>query len=261
MKRILEMVGPPLLVLVIILALWSLAVRILDIPAFVLPGPERVFATAIMESERLMTGFRNTLIASSVGLLVATIVGVLGAVILSTSRILERALYPWAVVLQTVPVVAVAPLFVLWVGPGLVSVVLVAFIIALFPILANTLMGLVSTDPALIDLLKMQGAGRLAIFRKIRLPNSLPYFFTGMRISAGLAVIGTIVGEMVVGRGGAEAGLGYYVVFSATQLKTDFVFATIIVSTGLGIAFFLAMVGLSSLVMGRWHESELRLDR
>ena len=254
------MVGPPLLVLVIVLSLWSMAVRILELPTFVLPGPGRVFETAIVESERLMTGFRNTLIASTVGLVAATVVGVLGAVILSTSRMLERALYPWAVVMQTVPVVAVAPLFVLWVGPGLVSVVLVAFIIALFPILANTLMGLVSTDPALIDLLRMQGAGRMAIFRKIRLPNSLPYFFTGMRISAGLAVIGAIVGGMVVGRGGSEAGLGYYIVFSATQLKTDFVFATIIVCTGLGIAFFLAIVGLSSLIMGRWHESELRLD-
>ena len=260
MQRIVKFAGPPLLVLLIVLGLWSLAVRILDIPAFVFPGPERVFETAMIESERLTTGFRNTLIASTVGLLAATVVGVLAAVVLSTSRVLERALYPWAVVLQTVPVVAVAPLFVLWVGPGLISVVLVAFIIALFPILANTLMGLVSTEPALIELLKMQGAGRVAIFRKIRLPNSLPYFFTGMRISAGLAVIGTIVGEMVVGRGGEEAGLGYYVVFSATQLKTDFVFATIIVSTALGIAFFLAMVGLASLVMGRWHESELRLD-
>ena len=258
MRRIFELIGPPLLVLVIILGLWSLAVRLLGIPAFVLPSPEQVFETAIIESDRLMSGFRNTLVASTVGLLAATVVGVLGAIILSTSRVLERALYPWAVVLQTVPVVALAPLFVLWVGPGFVSVVLVAFIIALFPILANTLMGLVSTDPALIDLLRMQGAGRAVIFRKIRLPNSLPYFFTGMRISAGLAVIGTIVGEMVVGRGGEKAGLGYYVVFSATQLKTDFVFATIIVSTGLGIAFFLAMVGLSSLVMGRWHESELR---
>jgi NitT/TauT family transport system permease protein len=261
MKRALGLIGPPLLVLVIVLGLWSLAVRLLEIPAFVLPGPGRVLDTALVESERLLTGFRNTFIAATVGLAAATVVGVLGAVVLSTSRMLERALYPWAVVLQTVPVVAIAPLFVLWVGPGLVSVVLVAFIIALFPILANTLMGLVSTDPALIDLLKMQGAGRMAIFRKIRLPNSLPYFFTGMRISAGLAVIGTIVGEMVVGRGGSEAGLGYYVVFSATQLKTDFVFATIIVSTALGIAFFLAMVGLASLVMGRWHESELRLDR
>ena len=190
MRRILELIGPPLLVLVIVLGLWSLAVRLLAIPAFVLPGPEQVFETAIIESERLMSGFRNTLVASTVGLLAATVVGVLGAIILSTSRVLERALYPWAVVLQTVPVVALAPLFVLWVGPGFVSVVLVAFIIALFPILANTLMGLVSTDPALIDLLRMQGAGRAAIFRKIRLPNSLPYFFTGMRISAGLAAIG-----------------------------------------------------------------------
>lgn len=260
MRRVLELIGPPLVVLAVVLGVWSLAVRLIDIPAFVFPGPGRVVETAFIESERLITGFRNTLIASTVGLAAATAVGVVGAIVLSTSRMLERALYPWAVVLQTVPAVAVAPLFVLWVGPGLVSVILVAFIIALFPILANTLMGLVSTDPALVDLLKMQGAGRLTIFRKIRLPSALPYFFTGMRISAGLAVIGAIVGEMVVGRGGSEAGLGYFVVFSATQLKTDFVFATIIVSTALGIGFFLAMVGLASLVMGRWHESELRLD-
>ncbi len=253
--KIASFLAPPLVVLVILVTVWAGVTAVLDLPAYILPGPGRVLSATFEYGDRLLTGFRNTLIASALGLGMATLIGVVGAIILSLSRKLERAFYPWAVVLQTVPVVAVAPLFVLWVGPGIVSVTLVTFIIALFPILANTFMGLVSTNRALIDLLRMQGARKWTIFRKIQLPSSLPYFFTGMRISAGLAVIGAIVGEMVVGRGGSEAGLGYFVVFSATQLKTDFVFATIIISTALGVSFFLAMYGLSWVVLGKWHES------
>ena len=256
-KSTLSNILPPIFVLVFLLAVWSLAVVIFEPPPFILPGPGRTVQAAISNMDRLKIGLRNTFIESVVGISAAVILGSFGAILMSMSKHFERAMYPWAVVLQTTPIVAVAPLIVLWFGPGIFSVMLIAFIIALFPILANTLMGLVSTDRALIDLLRMQGASKLEIFWKIQIPSALPYFFTGLRISAGLGVIGAIVGEMTVGRGGAEAGLGYYVMFSSTQLKTDFLFSTILLSTALGVSFFVVAYIFSWLALHKWHESAI----
>jgi NitT/TauT family transport system permease protein len=250
-------VVPPTIVFVVLLFVWWAAVRIIQPQAYIFPSPGRVFEAARLESDRLWIGFRNTLYASVVGFLAALVVGVFSALILSLSRTIERAFFPWAVLLQTVPAVAVAPLFVLWFGPGRQSVTLVAFTITLFPILANSLAGLRSADTALVDLIRLRGRrpNSLFTFTKIRIPSSLPYLFTGLRISAGLAVIGAIVGEVVVGRGGPEAGLGYWVTFGITQLKTDFVFAVIGVSSALGIGFFLTVTAISNRVLKNWHES------
>ncbi len=256
-KNILTNFGPPLLLLIVFVAAWWIGILIFDPPAFVVPSPARTVNAAISNSERLQIGLRNTFIESVVGITAAVVLGVLGAVIMSSSKHIERALFPWAVALQTTPSVAIAPLIVLWVGPGIISVMLIAFIVAVFPILANTLMGLASTDRALIDLLRMQGASKSTIFWKIKIPSALPYFFTGLRISAGLGVIGAIVGEMTVGRGGSEAGLGYYVMFSSTQLRTDFLFSTILLSTMLGLSFFFVAYLLSWLALRKWHESAL----
>lgn len=255
LRNTLSTVLPPVLVLIALLVIWAGAVAIFKPPPFILPSPARTINAAIVNVEKLKIGLRNTFIESVIGILTATFIGVLASILMSLSRHLERAFFPWAVVLQTTPVVAIAPLIVLWVGPGVISVIIITFIIALFPILANTLMGLVSTDKALIDLLRMQGASKFTIFWKIQIPSALPYFFTGLRISAGLGVIGAIVGEMTVGRGGKEAGLGYYVMFSSTQLKTDFLFSTILLSTSLGVAFFIVAYIASWLVLRKWHES------
>ncbi|MEX2625795.1 MAG: ABC transporter permease [Ilumatobacteraceae bacterium] len=248
---------PPLLVLVVLVSVWWAAIRIIQPQAYIFPSPGRVWDAAITDSDRLWTGFRNTLYASVVGYLAATAVGVLASLVLSLSRTIERAFFPWAVLLQTVPAVAVAPLFVLWFGPGRGSVMLVAFTITLFPILANSLAGLRSADVALVDLIRLRGRrpNSLFTFTKIRIPSSMPYLFTGLRISAGLAVIGAIVGEIVVGRGGPEAGLGYWVTFGTTQLRTDFVFAAIAVSSALGITFFLTVSAIGNRVLHNWHES------
>lgn len=260
MSRARKLVGavvPPALVFIVLMLIWWGAVRILQPQPYIFPSPGRVWEAARFDADRLWTGFRNTLYASVVGFLAATAVGVLAALLLSLSRAIERAFFPWAVLLQTVPAVAVAPLFVLWFGPGRGSVMLVAFTITLFPILANSLAGLRSADAALVDLIRLRGRrpNLLFTFTKIRIPASLPFLFTGLRISAGLAVIGAIVGEIVVGRGGPEAGLGYWVTFGTTQLRTDFVFATIAVSSALGITFFLTVSAVSNRVLRNWHDS------
>lgn len=255
LKKVFSNILPPLLVLVVVILLWTLAIIIFEPKPFIFPGPDLVYKAFIDNSHLLRVAFLNTLGSAVIGIIGANILGIIAASFLSLSRLFEKALFPWFVVLQTTPIVAIAPLLALWTGPGKTSIILIAFIIGIFPILANTLMGLVSADKALIDLLKMQGASGWTIFYKIRVPSALPYYFTGLRISGGLGVIGAIVGEMVVGRGGPEAGLGYYVVFSSTQLKTSFLFSTIILSTVLGISFFAITYLLSWLVMRNWHES------
>lgn len=262
LRSIVASVAPQLIVLVVVIFVWWAAVRILDPKPFIFPSPGRVLDTTVNDFDRLWTGFKNTLYASVVGFFFATAVGVGAALFLSLSRMLERAFFPWAVLLQTVPAVAVAPLYVLWWGPGRQSVMLVAFTITLFPILANSLAGLRSADAALVDLIRLRGRRRNSwfTFSKIRIPSSLPYLFTGLRISAGLAVIGAIVGEIVVGRGGDEAGLGYWVTFGSTQLKTDFVFAAIAVSSALGITFFLLVSAAGNRVLRHWHESARMAD-
>ena len=259
-KKSLSIIAPPFIILVALLTSWAGAVELFNWPPFLVPGPALVVKAAIANIDRLERGLINTFTAAATGIAFAILIGVLVAIIMSLSRFLEIGFYPWAVVLQTTPVVAIAPLIVLWVGAGLSSVKLITFIIALFPILANTLMGLRSTDLALVDLLRMQGASMWTILYKIRIPSSLPFFLTGLRISAGLGVIGAIVGEMVVGRGGDESGLGYYVIFSSTQLKTDFLFATIILSTSLGVTFFALAYILGWLTLRKWHESAIAVE-
>lgn len=248
---------PPVLVLIGLLLLWWAAVAFFNPAPYMFPSPGRVLDAGINERSRLWTGFKNTLYASVVGFFAATVVGVAVAIMLSLSRPIERAFFPWAVLLQTVPAVAVAPLFVLWFGPGRQSVMLVAFTITLFPILANSLAGMRAADSALVDLIRLRGRrpNSWFTFSKVRIPSSLPYLFTGLRISAGLAVIGAIVGEVVVGRGGDQAGLGYWVTFGTTQLRTDLVFAAIAVSSALGITFFLVVASTANRVLRNWHES------
>ena len=262
LRSVIVSVAPQAIVLAVLIFVWWAAVRILDPKPFIFPSPGRVLDTAVTDADRLWTGFKNTLYASVVGFLFATAVGVGAALFLSLSRMLERAFFPWAVLLQTVPAVAVAPLYVLWWGPGRQSVMLVAFTITLFPILANSLAGLRSAAAAPVGPIRLprRRGESWFTFSKIRIPSSLPYLFTGLRISAGLAVIGAIVGEIVVGRGGEEAGLGYWVTFGSTQLKTDFVFAAIAVSSALGITFFLLVSALGNRVLKHWHESARMAD-
>lgn len=245
----------PLAALVILLALWEGLTRILALPAWLLPPPSAVAAAGAHEALPLWNAALTTGRSALVGFGLSAGVGVLAAVLLSSSRLLERALYPYTLFLQTVPIVAIAPLLVLWFGPGARAVAVSSFIVSLFPVIANTLSGLRSVDPALRDLFRLYGARRLATLWKLELPAALPHLFTGLRVASGLAVIGAIVGEFVAGFSEDAAGLGILVLASYRQLRTDLLFAAVLAASVLGLALFGAVSLTGSRLLRRWHPS------
>jgi NitT/TauT family transport system permease protein len=248
----------PVVTAVVFVGIWALIARLAFAHrAYLLPSPLATWKAAVNDRQRLWEGTRTTLIESAAGLGIALAIGTLAGVIMAQSRLLARALYPYAVVLQTVPIIAIAPVIVLWFHYGHSSVIAIATIVALFPILSNTYLGLISTDRGQIDLLRVHRAGRLFEFRELRVPAALPNLFAGLRISAGLAVVGTIVGEFLIGQGGPHAGLGVQIVVSEAQLDTALLFAEALMASLVGLVFFLAATVLSYRCLHNWHESVL----
>jgi NitT/TauT family transport system permease protein len=222
-----------------------------NVPALLLPRPSAVLRAASEESGTLLPALARTAGAALSGLALATIFGILSAVVLSTARWVERAFYPYAIFFQIVPIVAVAPLFVIWFGYGPRAVVAAAFVVSVFPVIANTLTGIQSVHPALRELFRLYRAGRMACLWKLELPSALPFMLSGLRIAAGLAVIGAIVGEFVAG-----GGIGNEVLAAMRGQKTDVVFAAILYASGLGLVLFGAVSGLSHVLLRHWHASQ-----
>ena len=244
-------IGPPLATFVVTTALAEAAVRASGVSALLLPAPSAVVRAAWSQSAILLPALAATTRCVLLGLAASAAFGVLAAVAFSSSRWVERAFYPYAIFFQIVPIVAIAPLLVIWFGYGPRAVVAAAFIVSVFPVIANTLAGLLSVDPALRDLFRLYGAGPWARLVKLELPWALPFLLTGLRIAAGLAVIGAIVGEFVGG-----GGLGVVVLGAMREQRTDLVFAAILHASALGLALF-ALVNLASwLALRRWHASE-----
>ena len=175
---------------------------------------------------------------------------------LSSSSLLRRAIYPYTVFFQTVPIVAIAPLLLFWLQSGLLPVAICAFIVSVFPVIANTLAGLLSTDPALVDLFRLYGAGKVPAMWKLRLPSALPNIFTGLRVAAGLAVIGSIVAEFLVGEIVGNVGLGVLVVYGIHQSHLDLAFAAVLLASFLGLLMFAAVNLASWWTLKTWHASE-----
>ncbi|MEZ4301219.1 MAG: ABC transporter permease [Polyangiaceae bacterium] len=255
-REIAAKVVPPLVALAVVLLVWEAAVRALDVPAYLMPPPSAVALAAKKDAAALGVGALTTARAALSGFALSGAVGVLIAIGLSSSRIAERAFYPYTVFLQTVPIVAIAPVLAVWFGPGLVAVSVCAFVVSVFPVIANTVTGLRSVDPALRDLFRLYGAGRGATLVKLTLPSALPNIVTGLRIAAGLSVIGTLVGELFAGFSEGAPGLGILVQTSAKQLRTDLLFAAVLSATGLGLLLFAAVDAVGARVLGRWHPSE-----
>jgi NitT/TauT family transport system permease protein len=210
-----------------------------------------VFASIWHDRHEFAVAVGNTGLAALIGFAMSAAGGVVLGVVLSSARWVERAFYPYAVFFQTVPIIAIAPLLVIWVGYGMPTVIASAFIVSLFPVIANTLDGLLSVDPALRDLFRLYGAGGLATLFKLRLPAALPNIMTGLRIGAGLAVIGAIVGEFI-----GSGGLGSLVDIAKTQQRTDKVFAAVLLASLLGLALFLLINAVSRRALRHWHASE-----
>ena len=242
---------PPLLSFVCVIALWEGAVRALHVPAFLVPPPSAVLAVAWTERSALASSLATTAEGAVLGFLLSASLGTLVGLLFSLSRWLERGLYPYALFLQTVPIVAVAPLLVLWFGPGLRAVAVSAFIVSVFPIIANTLAGLRSVDPRLSDLFRLYGATLGDTVLKLRLPSAIPSMATGFKVASGLSVIGAIVGEFVAGFSEGNAGLGITVLAAYRQLRTDLLFAAVLLASLLGLSLFALVSAASSLLLRR----------
>jgi NitT/TauT family transport system permease protein len=251
---------PPAVVFVVVAAAMEIIFRKLRasgaVPQFLMPWPSEVWQSLVEHRADLFLSLCTTAEAALIGFAASAVFGILTAIALSTSIVIRRAFYPYTVFFQTVPIVAIAPLLVIWFDPGLTSVSISAFVVSVFPVIANTLDGILSTDPALEDLFTLYGSGRLARLWKLRLPAALPNIITGLRVAAGLAVIGTVVGEFLVGMMGSGEGLGVRIVSAKKNGRTDLVFAAVIVASMLGLAMFGAINLAGRLLLRRWHASE-----
>jgi NitT/TauT family transport system permease protein len=237
------------------LVLWKLAVTLFEIKPFILPPPEAVIWAFRDEGLYLLRQLAHTAQMAVMGYALAIAVGVSVAILFSQSKLLEVSLYPYAVLLQTTPIIAIAPLIVIWAGIGDKSIITISFIISLFPIIANTTLGLTSVDNNLLNLFRLNNANRWQELVWLRIPYALPSMFTGLRISSGLSVIGAIVGEFLVGTGGTEGGMGYTLIIVAGQLKTALLFASVLLCALLGITFFFAVSFVGNRLLRNWHES------
>ena len=248
---------PPVLILVLFLGSWHVGALIYNM-AFLLPTPYAVLQTFIQDFNIIMIGLAQTFQAAFTGYIIAIAIGIAVATIMSLSKILERSLYPYAILLQTVPVVAVAPLIVLWFGFEIKSIIIISVIIALFPIINNTLLGLKSTSKTLVELFDYHDTKKLTTFIKLRFPAAIPNIIAGLKISAGLSVIGAIVGEFIIGSGSEQGGLGVQIIYAQANLETALVMALILTATGLGFAFFMTIQTIGWYLMRKWHESEMK---
>jgi NitT/TauT family transport system permease protein len=249
-----KVVIPPIVTAAVVLALWAGTKSAFGVEDFKVPAPAAVWRAGVKYWPLLWRATATTAQGAGAGFLASIVVGIVAGAVLSSGKWVERAVYPFTVFLQTVPLVAIAPLIVLWFRPGFYSVAVSAFIVSVFPVIANTLTGMRSVDPALRDLFRIYGAGPVARLWKLKLPSALPSIFTGLRIASGLAVIGAIVGEFGAGTFDQQ-GLGIVVLSAKRNFATDLVFAAVGMSSVLGLAAFAAVNAVGYLMLRRWHAS------
>jgi len=257
MKRLLDF-ALPVAVAALVLGLWEWAVAHWQVPVYVLPAPSAIARAFADNFTSLMTALLSTLTVTMESFVAATILGTATAIAFSQSRLLERTLYPYAVILQVTPVVAIAPLILIWVGFDRINLALaiIATIVAFFPILAGATLGLKSADFNLIDLSRLYGASQLQTLWRIRLPTALPYLLSGMKTAGGLALIGAVVAEFVAGSGTAT-GLAWRIVESGNRLEIATLFAALMLLAVTGVLIFAALSLLEWLLLRRWHESAI----
>ncbi len=249
---------PPLVFLAAFVGVWHLAAAAFRLPSYLVPRPGAVLRAAVERFDVLSSATLLTAGAALGGFAASLVAGTLVAFGFSQSALVRRCGYPYALFLQTVPIVAIAPIIIMWFGYGVRSVVIVAFILSLFPIVTNGTTGLLAVDRELLELFRLHGASRAQTLLKLRLPNAVPWLLTGARTSSGLAVIGAIVGEFFAGYGSRRFGLGYLIRQTSEQARADLLFAAVIASTLLGIAIFGAVSLAGATVFARWYDPPSR---
>jgi NitT/TauT family transport system permease protein len=252
----------PLVLGAILIGVWEVMVWWLEVPRFILPAPSMIGHSLMTDYPSLLASLWITLRITLMAFVIALVLGVALAVLSTQWRVVEISIFPYAVALQVTPVVAIAPLILIWVGVEHIdrALLILATIVAFFPILSNTTLGLKSVDHNLRDLFQLYGASRWQRLRLLQLPAAMPYLLGGMKISGGLALIGAVVAEFVAGSG-TGSGLAWRIVESANRLNIPRMFAALLMLSALGIVIFLLLAGLEKLLLGRWHESAVRRER
>ncbi|MEM1286033.1 MAG: ABC transporter permease [Pseudomonadota bacterium] len=263
-RRRMDIIGTwtmPVIMIALGLFLWDRIVVLNDIPHFILPSPGRVWSTLVADLPLLLNALWVTLSITGMALIVAVIGGAGLAILFKQSRLMEMSLYPYAVILQVTPIVAIAPLIFIYVESRLAGLLICAWLVAFFPVLSNTTLGLNSTDHNLRDLFKIYGASRWQRLRFLELPSALPYFLGGLRIAGGLALIGAVVAEYVAGTGGIGSGLAFTILEAGYRLNIPRMFAALLLIAATGILIYAILSFLSWLLLHKWHESALKRER
>ncbi|MGM4890213.1 ABC transporter permease [Tardiphaga sp. 1201_B9_N1_1] len=250
----------PVVVFVAGIVLWDLVVRIGEIPPYLLPGPVLVFQTLIADWSVLSESLGVTLLTALEGFIAAAIGGIALALLFNQSKWLEYSLLPYAIVLQVTPVIAIAPLMLIYL-PQQTAVVVCAWIVAFFPVLANTTLGLNSVDRNLAGLFQLYRASRWQVLRYLKLPAALPFILGGLRIAGGLSLIGAVAAEIAAGAAGAGSGLAYRISESSYRLNIPRMFAALLLLSVAGIVIYMLLALVSHIVLRRWHESALRKEK
>jgi NitT/TauT family transport system permease protein len=248
--------GAPLIVAIVVIAVWQALVTAYNVPVYLVPSPAAVARTLIADRRLLLDSLGVTLGVALYALALATLLGTAAALLFVQSRWIEMSLFPYAVLLQVTPIVAIAPLIIIWVRDTRTALVFCAVVVAIFPIISNTTLGLRSVDPGLVDLFRLHRATRWQVLWRLRVPSALPYFFGGLRIASGLALIGAVVAEFVAGTGGQGAGLAYQILMAGIQLNVPRLFAALVLITLAGVCLYAVVLLLSRFALARWHESE-----
>lgn len=250
----------PALVGLVLLLVWQALVTGLELPPYLVPSPLLMLQTLMTDWAALGLSLWVTVKITLLAFALATVAGVLISFVFVQSKLIETALFPYAVLLQVTPIVAVAPLIIIWVKDPVLSMVICAALVALFPIISNTTLGLRSVEPDLLAYFKLNRATRLQVLMRLRIPSALPYFFGGLRISSGLALIGAVVAEFVAGTGGQGAGLAYQILQAGFQLNIPRMFAALLLISLTGVALFVLMAWCTRRALGGWHASESGSD-
>jgi NitT/TauT family transport system permease protein len=255
-----EVIAPVVVGILVILG-WDIFVRVTKMPPYLLPGPLLVLQTLISDWSTLFPSLIITLQITIAAFIAAVVSGLLVAILFTQSKLIERSLFPYAVILQTTPIVAIAPLIIIWLKNNtFAALVVCAWIVAFFPIVSNTTLGLNSVDHNLSNVFQLYRASRWQTLLYLRLPAAMPYFLGGLRISGGLALIGAVVAEFVAGTGGARSGLAYQILMASYNLQIPRMFAALLLTTALGVIIFVLLTLLSDFLLGKWHESAVKRE-
>lgn len=251
-------IAPPLVTGLVVLAAWEALCRAYAVPPYIFPMPSAIALELWRDAPQLLRALAATIAVTFAAFALSVALGTLAAFLFVQSRAIERSLFPYAVMLQVTPIVAIAPLIVILVKNTQAALVICATVVAVFPIIANTTAGLRSVDPGLRDLFRLEKASRLQTLMRLRIPSALPFFFAGLRISSGLALIGAVVAEFVAGTGGRNSGLASVILQASYDTDIPRMFAALVLITLAGVALFLTMAGAERLALGTWHAPDPR---